>query len=225
MRLLLAEDEPQLARALAVILERSNFSVDTVARGDDALAYLRSGSYDGAILDVMMPGMDGIAVLRAARAEGLRLPIIMLTAKSEVEDRVAGLDAGANDYLCKPFAPRELVARVRAMLRVAAESGPAPALALGDIELDARSCTLRGPAGEAVLPKREFQVLELLMARHPARISTERLLANVWGQEAPTDAATVFTYISALRRKLAKVGSTLELTALRGAGYTLEARS
>ena len=161
MRLLLAEDERSLSRALAVILERNNYTVDTVSNGEDALEYLQTGNYDGAILDIMMPRMDGITVLKKMRAIGSRIPVIMLTAKAEVDDKVLGLDSGANDYLTKPFDSKELLARLRAMTRN--QSTADSRLQFGNIELDRATFELSSPSGSFRLANKEFQMMQMLM--------------------------------------------------------------
>ena len=221
MRLLLAEDEPGLVRALSTILEHSGYEVDAVTDGLSTFEHLRRVAYDAAILDIMMPGIDGIEVLRRARALGNAVPIIMLTAKGEVDDKVQGLDAGANDYLTKPFAAKELLARIRALTR-AASALDANTLAVGSLRLDVPSCVLSGPAGSAHLPPREFQLMRHLMERPGERVPTERLLIEVWGEEAPEDASVVWVYISYLRKKLGAVGANVRIAAARGQGYALE---
>lgn len=221
MRLLLAEDEPGLVRALQAILAREGYEVDAVYDGTSALEYLRAAEYDAAVLDIMMPGMDGIEVLRSVRADGNRVPVIMLTAKGGVSDKVEGLDAGANDYLVKPFAAKELLARIRAMTRTAGELD-ANTLAVGNVRLNLSACALEGPEGRERLSNREFQILEMLM-RHPGgRFPTERLLLDVWGDEAPEGPGVVWVYISCLRKKLAAVGADVRLSAARNQGYALE---
>ncbi len=221
MRLLLAEDEPGLVRALQAILAREGYEVDAVYDGTSALKYLRAAEYDAAVLDIMMPGMDGIEVLRSVRADGNRVPVIMLTAKGGVSDKVEGLDAGANDYLVKPFAAKELLARIRAMTRTAGELD-ANTLAVGNVRLNLSACALEGPEGRERLSNREFQILEMLM-RHPGgRFPTERLLLDVWGDEAPEGPGVVWVYISCLRKKLAAVGADVRLSAARNQGYALE---
>ena len=221
MRLLLAEDEPGLSRALTAILEHSDYEVDAVLDGITALDNLLAEDYDAAILDIMMPGMDGIEVLKRTRAAGKRLPIIMLTAKSEVADKVEGLDAGANDYLTKPFAAKELLARIRAMTR-ASTAIDATTLSVGNIKLDTASCTLSGPAGQEHLANREFQLMEFFMRNVGNRMPTERLMLDVWGDDAPEGANVVWVYISYLRKKLAKVGADVAIKASRNQGYSLE---
>lgn len=221
MRLLLAEDELELSRALTAILRHSGYEVDAVHDGLTALDHLRYQAFDAAILDIMMPGMDGIEVLRQARQSGIRLPIIMLTAKSEVADKVEGLDAGANDYLTKPFAAKELLARIRAMTRGSAAIDAAT-LSVGNVRLDCASCILVGPAGEEHLANREFQLMEYLMA-HPESVTpTERLLSRVWGDDALETSNVVWVYISYLRKKLVAVGANVCIRAARNQGYSLE---
>lgn len=221
MRLLLAEDELELSRALTAILRHSGYEVDAVHDGLTALDHLRHQTYDVAVLDIMMPGMDGIAVLRQVRQSGIRLPIIMLTAKSEVADKVEGLDAGANDYLTKPFAAKELLARIRAMTR-SATAIDATTLSVGNVRLDCASCTLVGPAGEEHLANREFQLMEYFM-EHPGLVTlTERLLSRVWGDDALETSNVVWVYISYLRKKLSAVGANVCIRAARNQGYSLE---
>lgn len=221
MKLLLAEDEYGLSRALTAILEHDGYEVDPVYDGTTALKYLQENEYGAAVLDIMMPGLDGISVLKQIRAEGDHTPIIMLTAKSEVADKVEGLDAGANDYLTKPFAAKELLARIRAITRVATAID-ANTLSVGDLKLDLAACVLAGPEGEEHLANREFQLMELFMEHPGDRIPTERLLMSVWGDEAPEGANVVWVYISYLRKKLAKVSSTASIKASRNQGYSLE---
>lgn len=221
MQLLLAEDEQALSNALVTILEHSGYHVQAVLDGPSALAALTERSFDAAILDIMMPGMDGIEVVRRARAHGTQVPIIMLTAKSEVEDKVCGLDAGANDYLTKPFSAKELMARIRALTRPATAAGDA--LVVGTARLDRSARTLAGPDGVEHLSNREFELLEQLMARPGTKIATERLLLAVWGDDAPEDASVVWVYISYLRKKLAACGTDVRIRAARGQGYTIEA--
>lgn len=221
MRILLAEDEQGLSRALVTILQHSGYEVDAVYDGMSACEHLCAVEYDAAILDIMMPGIDGIEALRRARSRGVQTPIIMLTAKSEVADKVEGLDAGANDYLTKPFAAKELLARIRVLTRPAAALD-AVTLAVGNIRLNRSSCILEGPAGSEHLSNRELQLLELFMSAPGDRIPTERLLMRVWGDEAPDDSSVVWVYISYLRKKLAAVGASAHIKAARGQGYSLD---
>lgn len=221
MRLLLAEDERILSDALVVILTHSGYSVDAVYNGADALDYLLSGAYDGAILDIMMPKMDGLTVLRAIRAQGKRLPVMLLTAKGEVDDRVAGLDSGADDYLTKPFDTKELLARIRAMTRRQPELQNTN-LCFAGLELDRTDCTLSGPQGQIRLLHKEFQMMEMLMANPLQVIPTERFLEKIWGYDSDAELNVVWVNISSLRKKIAKVGASVEIKATRGLGYRLE---
>ena len=220
MRLLLAEDERSLSRALAVILERNNYTVDTVSNGEDALEYLQTGNYDGAILDIMMPRMDGITVLKKMRAIGSRIPVIMLTAKAEVDDKVLGLDSGANDYLTKPFDSKELLARLRAMTRN--QSTADSRLQFGNIELDRATFELSSPSGSFRLANKEFQMMQMLMMNPHQLIPTERFLEKIWGYDSETQINVVWVYISYLRKKLAALDATIQIKAARNSGYSLE---
>lgn len=221
MRLLLAEDERSLSRAIAAILKKDNYETDAVYDGAEALEFLISGSYDGAILDIMMPRLDGIEVLKRVRAAGNATPIIMLTAKSEVEDKVLGLDSGANDYLTKPFAAQELLARIRAMTRSSA-SQLTSRLQLGNITLDRASFELSSPTGSFHLTNREFQMLEMLMSNPRQIISPERFLEKIWGYDNDAEANVVWVYIAYLRKKLASLGADIHIKVTRNAGYSLE---
>ncbi len=221
MRLLLAEDERMLSEALVSILTHNNYSVDAVYDGQEALDYLENGEYDGAILDIMMPKMDGLTVLRRIRKAGMTLPVLMLTAKSEIDDRVEGLDSGADDYLTKPFAAKELLARIRAMMR----RQPAlqeNVLQFGGLSLDRAESVLRGPSGMVHLGNKEFQILEMLMQNPGWAVSSERFLEKIWGYETDSGLNTVWVYISGLRKKLADVGAAVQIRASRGVGYSLE---
>lgn len=221
MRLLLAEDERMLSEALVSILTHNNYSVDAVYDGQEALDYLENGEYDGAILDIMMPKMDGLTVLRRIRGAGMTLPVLMLTAKSEIDDRVEGLDSGADDYLTKPFAAKELLARIRAMMR----RQPAlqeNVLQFGGLSLDRAESVLRGPSGMVHLGNKEFQILEMLMQNPGWAVSSERFLEKIWGYETDSGLNTVWVYISGLRKKLADVGAAVQIRASRGVGYSLE---
>ena len=223
MRLLLAEDEKSLARAVSAILEKNNFSVDVVHDGADALDWLRAGNYDGAVLDIMMPKMDGITVLKTIRAEGNMLPVLLLTAKSEIDDKVEGLDSGANDYLTKPFAAKELLARIRAMTRTATAQ-PSSTLQFGNLTLDRATFELKSPSGSFRLANKEFQMLETLMANPKTLISTERFMEKIWGYDAEAEINVVWVYISYLRKKLAALNANVQIRATRNAGYSLEVK-
>ena len=222
MRLLFAEDEKSLSRAVCEILKKNNYSVDPVYDGQDALDYLMAGEYDGAILDVMMPKLDGFQVLRALRERGNRVPVLMLTARSEVDDKVEGLDSGANDYLTKPFAARELLARIRAMTRQGSAQADS-VLRFGNLMLNQANMELAGPDGRFRLGGKEFQLMELLMANAGRIIPTERIMERVWGYDTDTDISVIWVYVSYLRKKLAAAGADVVIRATRNAGYSLEA--
>ena len=221
MRILIAEDELTIARALKVMLEKNKYAVDMVHNGLDALEYILAVRYDALVLDIMMPGMDGIQVLRAARSRGIATPALFLTAKAEIDDRVAGLDAGADDYLPKPFAAPEFLARVRALVR-RSDSYAAPILQLGNLMLDCGQYTLASPMGTLRLNNKEYQLMELFM-RHPRQVfSCEHLMEKIWGLDAEAEIDVVWTYIGFLRKKLKQLEATAELRTIRGAGYALE---
>ena len=221
MKLLLAEDEKSLSRAIKIILEKNNYLVDAVYDGREALEYLEADSYDGAVLDIMMPKMDGIEVLRRIREEGNTVPVLLLTAKSQIEDKVLGLDTGANDYLTKPFDAQELLARIRAMTRVRQSQGSS-ILSYGDITLNLASCELASPKGSFRLAGKEFGMMELLMRDPGTLISAEKFLERVWGYETDADINVVWVYLSYLRKKLAALDSKVRIKATRNAGYSLE---
>ena len=221
MRLLLCEDERSLSRAVEAILRKNNYSVDAVYDGRDALDYIVNGNYDGIILDIMMPIMDGIEVLKNVRSRGITTPILLLTAKSEIEDKVNGLDSGADDYLTKPFDTRELLARIRAMTR----GGSARAdtiLRLGNITLDLASYELSSPSGSYKLANKEFQMMEMLMRNPKKLMSTEAFMEKIWGFDSDSELSVVWVYISYLRKKLTALGANISIKAHRNAGYYLE---
>ena len=221
MKILLAEDEESIARALKLMLEKNKYTVDLVFNGADALEHIVSSEYDALVLDIMMPGLDGIEVLTAARSRGVTAPALFLTAKGEVEDRVAGLDAGADDYLPKPFATSEFLARVRALVRRSGAYAPS-VLSFGGVELDCSRYTLRANGGELRLNNKEHQLMELFM-RHPRQVfSTMHLMEKVWELNSESDMDVVWTYIGFLRRKLRQLGADVEIKTIRGAGYILE---
>ncbi len=222
MRLLFAEDEKSLSRAVCEILKKNNYSVDPVYDGQEALDYLMAGEYDGAVLDVMMPKLDGFEVLRAIRAAGNHVPVLMLTARSEVDDKVLGLDSGANDYLTKPFATKELLARIRAMTRQTAVQADS-VLRFGNLSLNQATLELAGPKERFRLGGKEYQLMELFMANPGRVIPTERILERVWGYETDTDISVVWVYISYLRKKLTAAGADVVIKATRNTGYSLEA--
>ena len=221
MKILIVEDEKLLADSIKTMLEGRGFQVETVYDGETGADYAELGVFDLLILDVMMPKLDGIQVLRRMRARGDRTPVLLLTAKAEVEDRIEGLDAGADDYLPKPFAMGELLARVRAMLRRREEFTP-NVIVCGDLALNQQSAELRCGEKTAVLPKLEYRLMELLMLNRGICLSTEDILVKVWGYETEADIGVVWVYLSYLRKRLAALGSAVEIKARRGVGYTLE---
>ena len=221
MRLLFAEDEESLSRAVCAVLKKNNYEVDPVYNGKDALDYLEAGDYDGAILDIMMPEMDGISVLKRIREQGNDIPIIMLTAKGEVDDKVLGLDAGANDYLAKPFDMKELLARLRALLRVNT-SQTTSKLSFGDIALDQTTFELSTSNGSHKLTNKEYQMMEMLISNPHQIFSAESFLEKIWGYESDADINVVWVYISYLRKKLASLGSKVVIKVTRNVGYSLE---
>ncbi|EOT24090.1 hypothetical protein C805_02301 [Eubacterium sp. 14-2] len=221
MRLLLAEDEKDLSRALITILKRNNYSADAVYDGEAALEYLETNNYDGLILDLMMPKKDGLTVLKTIRAQGNPVPVLLLTAKSEIDDRVTGLDAGANDYLTKPFSFRELLARIRAMTRLQTIAA-STTLQRGNLTLNPATFELSSPAGTVRLANKEFQIMEMLMNNPGNLISTERFMEHIWGYDSSTDISVVWVYISSLRRKLKALQASVLIKAARNAGYSLE---
>jgi len=222
MRLLLADDEKELTDALSMILNYNKFTTDCVYNGQDALDYAMSGEYDGIILDVMMPRMDGVEVLRRLRQAGITTPVLMLTAKSQLRDKVEGLDAGADDYLPKPFETEELLARIRAMARRGSAVFTPDTLIFGDLSLDRKSFELKCGGESVRLANKEFQMMELMMTNPKVVISTERFMDRVWGFDSDSEMNVVWAYVSYLRKKLQTLGSRVELTALRGRGYMLE---
>lgn len=222
MRILIAEDEVHLAEALTQILKKHNYSVDAVHDGRSGLDYALSGIYDLLLLDIMMPEMDGISVLRALREEGDSTPVILLTAKGEISDKVMGLDYGADDYIAKPFSTEELMARIRAALRRKGEVLPEDAVKFGDIELSTATLKLTSQGKEIKLNLKEFELLELLMARKQAVTSKEQIIEKLWGFDSEVEHNNVEVYISFLRKKLTFLNSAVRISTIRGVGYVLE---
>ena len=223
MKLLLAEDEFAIADAVEDILTYHNYIIDSVDNGIDALHYARSEHYDGIILDIMMPGKDGLTVLKELRHLGIHTPVLLLTAKSDVADRIEGLDLGADDYLPKPFVMEELLARVRAMLRRREEYTP-DVLRCGNISLSLANKTLSGPEKSLLLSKLEYQLMELLMLNQGQYFSSEKILERVWGYDTEAELGVVWVYISYLRKKLSELKADAEIKSRRGVGYTLEVK-
>ena len=223
MKILIAEDDVSLRRVLTAMLQKNNYCVDAVDNGADALEYLRSGIYDGAILDVMMPALDGVQVIAAARREHIATPVLLLTAKSEIDDKICGLDAGANDYVTKPFDMRELLARLRALTRLE-RTQTGSAVAVGNLSLDTRSFVLSGPGGSFPLANKEYQTMLLFLRNPGVVIAQSRILENIWSPDSRAEENTVWTYVSYLRRKLEALEANVEIRTKRGCGYVLEER-
>lgn len=221
MRLLLAEDERDLADALEAMLKHNNYSVDTVDNGQDALDYLMLDDYDGAILDVMMPKMDGVTVVRKLRENKKNTPVLLLTAKSEVEDKVYGLDSGADDYLTKPFVIKELLARVRSMTRRQA-TFTSNVLELGNVSLSKYTFELSTDKDKVRLSNKEYQMMEMLMRNPGNVIQTEQFLERIWGYDSDSEINVVWVNISYLRKKLRALDANIQIKATRNVGYTLE---
>lgn len=221
MRILVADDEPEMTMVLEALLKREHCSVDVVHNGQDALDYGLGENYDCIVLDIMMPRLDGIQVLQTLRAKNIATPVLLLTAKSQIEDRVTGLDSGADDYLPKPFDNREFIARVRAMTRRGGEYTP-KVLTVGNISLDCSTFELKCGSACIRLGNKEFQMLELLMRQTGRLISTEQFMEHIWGYDSEAEINVVWAYISYLRRKLEAVGANVRISARRGQGYLLE---
>ena len=221
MRILLAEDERSLSKAIVALLEKNNYSVDAVYDGDEMLNYIDAGNYDAVILDIMMPKRDGLSALREMRARGYTIPVLILSAKAEVDDKVTGLDAGANDYLTKPFAVKELLARIRAMTR-SGETQLDSKMTFGNLTLDIATYQLSTKDGVFKLANKEFQMMEMLMRNPGHLIATERFMEKIWGYDSDAEINVVWVYISYLRKKLATIGANVQIVAHRNAGYAIE---
>ena len=221
MRILVADDEPEMTMVLEALLRRENYSVDVVHDGQDALDYGLADNYDCLVLDIMMPKKDGIQVLQALRAQNVSTPVLLLTAKSQVEDRIAGLDRGADDYLPKPFHNGEFLARVRALTRRGQVYTPS-VLTAGNVRLDCSTFELQCGGSAIRLGSKEFQMLELLMRQQGRVISAEQFMERVWGYDSEAEISVVWAYISYLRRKLEAVGADVRIATRRGFGYLLE---
>ena len=220
MKLLLAEDEKELSSAIVRILKHNNYAVDAVFDGEEALNYLSLAEYDGVILDVMMPKLDGISVVKRLREKGNNVPVLILTAKSEIDDRVLGLDSGADDYLTKPFAMKELLARIRAMYR--RKNEVINNYSFGNMILNPKNFEIKSGEGTIRLTNKEYQMLEMLISNPNCLISTEKFMENIWGFNSESEINVVWVYISAIRKKLKAIGSNVNIKAVRGVGYKLE---
>ena len=222
MRVLIAEDEIELAKGLKYLLEKQNVAVDIVHNGLDAMDYFHRLQYEVIVLDIMMPKLDGISVLEKIRKEGSPVPVMMLTAKAEIEDRVNGLEAGADDYLPKPFATKEFIARVKALSRRNMGGYSGNILMLGKVRLDCGRYELSCGEHSVRLNNKEFQLMELFM-KHPKQVfSTEHLMDRVWDMDSVAGTEAVWTYIGFVRRKLKTIHADIEIKTVRGAGYLLE---
>ena len=221
MRLLFAEDDRDIAKAVQILLERSGYSVDTVFNGQDAIDYIEAGDYDGVILDWMMPKLSGIKVLSQMRSKGFSTPVLMLTARDSVDDRVQGLDTGADDYLPKPFAASELLARVRAMLR-RKEDFKHNVIKFSNIELDKAARSLSCSGKSVRLSNKAFQLMEMLVEHPGAVLSIDQIMERIWGWDSDSEINVVWVNISFLRKKLTELGARVKIKAVRGVGYSLE---
>lgn len=222
MRLLLVEDERQLAEALTELLIKNKYTVDAVYDGETGLDYALTGIYDVILLDIMLPRLNGLKLLRQLRSSGISTPTILLTAKGELEDKVTGLDDGADDYLVKPFAAPELLARIRALARRKGEMIVDDTLNFADFRLNLSSYELEGPSGSVRLTLKEFEILRYFLYRPHRAVSKDELIEKVWGFDSEADYNNIEVYISFLRKKLAHIGSRAAITTLRGIGYKLE---
>jgi hypothetical protein len=223
MKLLVAEDDPKLLKSLVHILEHNRFSVDGVSNGEDALEYGQTGEYDGLILDIMMPGLDGLQVLQTLRRNGIKTPALFLTARTEISQRVEGLDAGADDYLPKPFSTAELLARIRAMLRRKDTYLP-DLLAIGSVILNRSTYQLVFQDKIQTLSGKEFQILGMMMQAPGTIIPTDRFITHLWGWDTNVDTSVVWVHISNLRKKISAIGAPMEIRFIRNAGYVLEVK-
>jgi DNA-binding response OmpR family regulator len=221
MRLLLAEDERALSNALVAILKHNNYSVDAVYNGEDAVDYIATGLYDAAILDIMMPKKDGISVLKEIRSKGNNIPVLILTAKSETDDKVIGLDSGADDYLTKPFVTEELLARLRSILR-RRTANTDNILTFGNVTLDRCTYEIISDDKSVKLGHKEFQIMEMLMIKPGNVISADTFMDKIWGYDSEAEMSTVWVYLSYLRKKLTSISADIQIKANRNIGYFLE---
>ncbi len=221
MRLLFAEDDRDIAKAVQTLLQRSGYSVDTVFNGQDAVEYIEAGEYDGVILDWMMPKLSGIEVLAHMRSRGYSTPVLMLTARDAVDDRVEGLDTGADDYLSKPFATSELLARICAMLR-RKEDYKHDVIRFSDIELDKSAMSIKCGGQSVRLNNKAFQLMEMLVEHPGAVLSINQIMERIWGWDSDSEINVVWVNISFLRKKLSELGAHAKIKAVCGVGYSLE---
>ena len=221
MRLLIAEDDLKLLKSLKHIFEKNKYAVDTVSNGVDALTYAETEEYDGIVLDIMMPGLDGIEVLKRIRREGISTPVLFLTARTEIYQRVEGLDVGADDYLSKPFSTLELLARVRAMLRRKENYTP-DILNVGSLALNRSTYELAYAGASRTLSGREFQIMEMFMQRPNFIVTADELISHIWGWVSEVDISVVWVHISNIRKKLSAINAPITIRFVRSAGYILE---
>ena len=222
MRILIAEDDPKLLKSLVHIFELNHYAVDGVDNGIDAFDFASSDEYDGLVLDIMMPGMDGVSLLSKLRARGITTPALFLTARTEIDQKIEGLDAGADDYLPKPFSTGELLARVRAMLRRKDNFTP-DLLTFGALSLNRSTYELVcGERTQALIGK-EFQVMEMLMQNPNAIVTAEQLITHIWGWNTSVDTSVIWVHISNIRKKLEALSAPVAIKFVRNAGYMLEA--
>ena len=221
MRILIAEDDPKLRKTLVHIFEHNHYAVDSVDNGMDAFTFASSDEYDGLVLDIMMPGLDGVELLRKLRSSGITTPALFLTARTEIQQRIEGLDAGADDYLPKPFATQELLARVRAMLRRKDHFTP-DLLRFGLLELNRSTYEMVCGGRVQALSGKEFQVMEMLMLQPGRILPAEQMITHIWGWDTNVDTSVVWVHISNIRKKLDALGTTVSIKFVRNAGYVLE---
>ena len=222
MRILIAEDDPKLLKSLVHIFEINNYAVDGVDNGIDAFDYASSGEYDGLVLDIMMPGMDGVTLLKKLRVKDITTPALFLTARTEIDQRIEGLDAGGDDYLPKPFSTGELLARVRAMLRRKDNFTP-DMLTFGALSLNRSTYELMCGGKSQALSGKEFQVMEMLMQNPNSIVRAEQLITHIWGWDTNVDTSVVWVHVSNIRKKLEALSAPVVIKFVRNAGYTLEA--
>ncbi len=222
MRILIAEDDPRLLKSLLHIFNSNKFLADGVSNGNDAYSYALMGEYDGLVLDIMMPGLDGIEVLKKLREKNIKTPVLFLTARTEVEQRVEGLDAGADDYLPKPFSTPELLARVRAMLRRKENYTP-DIISFNEVNLNRSTYEISFENSVQTLSSKEFQVFEMLMQKPHMVMTIEQFITHIWGWDADVDTSVVWVHISNIRKKLDEINAPISIKFIRNVGYILEA--
>lgn len=221
MRILLAEDDPKLLKSLIHIFRNNRYITDGVSNGADAFNYAATGEYDGIVMDIMMPEKDGLMVLRELREQNITTPVLLLTARTEIPQRIEGLDEGADDYLPKPFAAAELMARVRAMLRRKSNYTP-DILSVGSTVLDRGTLEVSCREKTASLSAREFQILEIMMQNPRVIIPAEQLMTHIWGWDSNVDMGVIWVHISNLRKKIGTINAPITIKFIRNAGYMLE---